>query len=466
MERAGRASSLPRPGIGPASARRLVPVRHRHNGTVVSQRIYQRLIRSGESDNGGLSVEARPHVVANAFRHMGAQALQSMGDQVVNAKTVLPWLLSALGAPGTFVAFLVPLRESGSMLPQAAWSPWVRTRRLRKWVWVAGAAGQALATAALALVAAMASGWIAGTAVLACLAMFALARSLSSIASKDVLARTIPKGQRGQIKGVTTVASAVVALTLGLALRTWGGDSLGSGVLAALLGSAALAWVVAAVIYASMREPSEAITTPDASQPGWVAQSSELWRADAVFRRFVVARGLLLVSALSPPFVVGLGIQKGQAGLASLGLYVIAQGLAGLVGGPVFGRLADRSSRGLMIGASLAASGVVVAFLGLLMVFGADGASWLAPATYLLLAFVHVGARLARKTYVVDIAEGDQRTQYVAVANTIMGVLLLGVGALTAVLAALGSEFALLLLAVLGVAGAVVGKGLPRVARS
>ena len=97
---------------------------------------------------------------------------------------------------------------------------------------------------------------------------------------------------------------------------------------------------------------------------------------------------------------------------------------------------------------------------------GAGGAFWLAPATYLLLAFVHVGARLARKTYVVDIAEGDRRTQYVAVANTIMGVLLLAVGALTAGLAAFGGEFALLLLAVLGVAGAVVGKGLPKVARS
>jgi hypothetical protein len=431
--------------------------------------IYRLLVSNDDAEVEGLSEEARPHVAANGLRQIAAQALQSIGDQVVNAKSVLPWLLTALGAPGAFVAFLVPIRESGSMLPQAAWAPRIRRRRVRKWVWVAGAAGQSVATAGLAVVAATASGWVAGVGVLVALAMFALARSLSSIASKDVLGRTVPKGQRGQIKGVTTVVSGAVGLTLGLALRAWGGDGLGGGVLAILLGAAALAWVAASAVYASIVEPPEdvaaSVAANDPDQPGWAAQAWQLWRADAVFRRFVIARGLLLVSALSPPFVVGLSVQQSNAGLSSLGLFVVAQGVAGLVGGRVFGRLADTSSRRLMISASLAASGVIGAFLGLLLLPGVGESAWLAPGAYLLLALVHVGARLARKTYVVDLAEGDQRTQYVAVANTVMGVLLLAVGALTAALAVLGNEAALLLLAVLGIAGAVVGRGLPEVSK-
>lgn len=426
-----------------------------------SQRLYRFLVRGDEAQYGSLDEEARPHIATNGLRQIAEQALQSVGDQVVNAKTVLPWLLSALGAPGVFVAFLVPIRESGSMLPQAAWAPRVRRRRLRKWVWVAGGAGQAAASAMLALVAATASGWVAGVGVIVALAGFALARSLSSIASKDVLGRTVPQGQRGQIKGVTTVMSGAVALSLGLALRVWGGDGLGGDVLAALLGAAALAWVVAAVIYASIVEPAGEIDSSEASQPGWVGQARQLWRDDAVFRRFVAARGLLLVSALSPPFIVGLGVQRGDQGLSSLGLYVMAQGLAGLAGGPLFGRLADASSRRLMIGASLAASAVVVVFLGLGTLPAARASAWLAPAAYLLLALVHVAARLARKTYVVDIAEGDRRTQYVAVANTLMGILLLAVGAVTAALSLWGNEAALLLLAMLGVVGAVVARGLP-----
>jgi len=430
-----------------------------------SQRIYRLLVHGDDAQWESLAEEARPHIAANGLRQIAEQVLQSVGDQVVNAKTVLPWLLSALGAPGVFVAFLVPIRESGSMLPQAAWAPRVRRRRVRKWVWVAGAAGQAVASAMLALVAATASGWVAGAGVTVALAGFALARSLSSIASKDVLGRTVPKGQRGQMKGVTSVMSGAVALSLGLALRVWGGDGRGGDVLAALLGAAALAWVAAAAIYASIVEPAVEVDSSDAGQPGWAAQARQLWRNDAVFRRFVVARGLLLVSALSPPFVVGLGIQQGDQGLSSLGLFVMAQGIAGLVGGRVFGRLADGSSRRLMIGASLAASGVVVTFLGLRVLPGAGESVWLAPAAYLLLALVHVGARLARKTYVVDIAEGDQRTQYVAVANTLMGFLLLAVGAVTAALSLLGNEAALLLLAALGVVGGLVGRGLPEASR-
>lgn len=426
-----------------------------------AQSVYRFLVRGDDAGGTGLSAQARPHVATNGLRQMAAQTLQSIGDQVVNAKTVLPWLLSALGAPSLFVAFLVPIRESGSMLPQAAWAPRVRRRHVRKTVWVAGAAGQASAAAGLAIVAATASGSVAGFGVLAALAVFALARSLSSIASKDVLGRTVPKGQRGQITGVTTVASGAVALTLGLALRVWGGDGLGGPVLAALLGAASVAWVAAAVVYASIHEP-EAEGEPDDGDPrGWAAQAWQLWRADAVFRRFVIARALLLASALSPPFVVGLGIREGNLGLSSLGLFVMAQGVAGLVAGRLFGRLADASSRRLMIGASLAASTVIVAFLLLLSVPAVGTSAWLAPVTYLLLALVHVGARLARKTYVVDIAEGDRRTQYVAVANTIMGVLLLAVGALTAALAVLGNEAALVLLAGLGVTGAFVGRGLP-----
>lgn len=427
---------------------------------MASKRIFRKLVSEDEADLASIGQEARPHIARNALRHIGAQTLQSIGDQVVNAKTVLPWLVSALGAPSAFVAFLVPIRESGSMLPQAAWAPRVRRRTVRKWVWVAGAAGQAVATAGLALVAATAEGAVAGVGVLVALAVFALSRSLSSIASKDVLGRTVPKGERGQITGVTTVASAAVALSLGLALRVWGGDDVGAGVLAVLLGAAAAAWVAAAVVFSTIREPAGEAEEADDDGPGWVKQSVELWRADKLFRTFVIARALLLVSALSPPFVVTLGAQQGS-GLSSLGLFVIAQGIAGLVGGRVFGKLADRSSRRVMIWAAVAASAVIIVFVALLQVPGLAETAWLGATAYLLLAVVHVGTRLARKTYVVDIAEGDRRTQYVAVANTLMGVLLLALGAVTAGLAVIGAQFALLLLAALGVAGAFVGRRLP-----
>ena len=85
------------------------------------------------------------------------------------------------------------------------------------------------------------------------------------------------------------------------------------------------------------------------------------------------------------------------------------------------------------------------------------------PAVYLLLALTHTGVRVARKTYVVDMAGGDRRTEYVAVANTAMGALLLGAGAVSSALALLGAEAALVFLALLGVAGVVTARTVPEV---
>lgn len=77
-----------------------------------------------------------------------------------------------------------------------------------------------------------------------------------------------------------------------------------------------------------------------------------------------------------------------------------------------------------------------------------------------------MAACLGRKTYVTDMAEGDQRTTYVASANTAMGVLLLAVGGLTTGLATLGPPVALGALAAIGAAGAVSGRSLPEVSAS
>src|SRR5690606_40459621 len=120
--------------------------------------------------------------------------------------------------------------------------------------WGGGGASLASASAAMELFAAMLSGVAAGAAILVALAAFALGRSLSSIASKDVMARTIPKGQRGQINGISTVISGVAAVTLGLGIRLLGGERMSDTALAVMLGGAALTWVLACLVYAGVKE--------------------------------------------------------------------------------------------------------------------------------------------------------------------------------------------------------------------
>lgn len=408
-----------------------------------------------------LPVEVAQEVPGNAARQVVALACQKAGDLVVDPRTVLTWVMSSVGAPAAVVGLLVPVRESGSLLPQAAISGFVRRRRIRKWLWVAGAAGQAVSVLAMAILAATTSGALAGWGILGALAGFALARSLSSLTSKDVLGRTMPKGTRGQVTGTATVASGAVAITLGAALRAFGGDDAQVGTLAVILGAGALAWVLAGGIFATITEQAGEVEVPDDDR----GSALTLLRTDRDFRRFVIVRTLLLVSALSPPFVVALATEVGGAGLAGLGPFLISSGLASLLGGRFWGNLADRSSRLTM---GLAAGGATLVIVGLLLALRVEAlreATLLYPAAYLLLAIAHTGVRVGRKTYVVDLAEGNQRTDYVAVSNSAMGVLLLVTGALTSAVAVLGIEVALAVLAGLGLLGAVASRTLPHVSQ-
>jgi hypothetical protein len=424
------------------------------------ERVFARLVDDDEDHGyGDLPDEIRDEVPGNAGRQVLAQSLQKVGDLIVDPKTVLSWLMAAVGAPAGFVGLLVPIRESGSMLPQASLVPLVRRMEVRKWLWVTGGVVQALAVVAMALATASLAGVAAGVAILAALGVLAIARSLSSIASKDVLGRTVPKGARGRVNGWATIGGGIAAITVGLGMRSLGGQQTPPSVFAWLLLGGAAAWLVAAVVYARIVEAPGANRGVKARAAGGVLA---LLREDVTFRRFVTARALLLVSALSPPFVVVLATRSGsETGLQGLGPFVLSSGIAALIGGQVWGRMADRSSRRVMMISCGAASTVVVAFLALQRVETVAELEWLYAATYLLLALAHHGSRIGRKTYVVDIAEGDRRTEYVAVSNTAMGVLLLVAGAISAAVATVGIEAALLLLAVLGYAGVLAGRSLP-----
>jgi hypothetical protein len=169
------------------------------------------------------------------------------------------------------------------------------------------------------------------------------------------------------------------------------------------------------------------------------------------------------VSALSPPFVVALATEHGGAGLSGLGAFVVSSGVASLTAGRFWGRASDRSSRTTMMWAAGLSSAIIVGFVLALRVDPLAEFTLLYPATYLLLAIAHTGSRIGRKTYVVDLAEGNRRTDYVAVSNSAMGVILLATGAVTAGVATFGAVPALLVLAALGAAGVAVAASLPEV---
>ncbi len=192
-------------------------------------------------------------------------------------------------------------------------------------------------------------------------------------------------------------------------------------------------------------------------------QRLSIMRDDKPFRRFVITRSLLLCSALSAPYYVVLGQKNIGTAASLLGLFMLASGAASLFSAPIWGRFADVSSRQVMIIAALMTSALGLAVY-LLQTLHSDwlAVSWVLPALYFMLSIAHQGVRIGRKTYVVDLAEGNKRTDYVAVSNTLIGLILLLMGFLGALGAVLDVSEIILLLSVLGAIGAAMAMTLPQ----
>ncbi len=396
-----------------------------------------------------------------ARRFIWANGLQNIGDQIVAPKTVLPWLFNAAGVPALFTSLLVPIREAGSMLPQAALSPWVTSQRSRKRVWLIGSWGQAIAAALIALAAWLFDAWPLGLITLTLLAVSAVFRSLCSIAGKDVQGRTIDKGRRGQITGRATALAGAFTLAIGAGLTLLPAE-LSRWTLGALLATGALTWVGAAFIFAGIQEP-EAEPAPDATERGF-RDTLQLVRSDRQLQRFLLVRSLMLVTALSTPFIITLASEQ-HAQLSGLGAFIIASGGASLLGGRVSGWWSDRSSKSTMAWAAGTASTVLVLLVLSARFAPASVNAWVMPLGFFIVNLAHTAVRVSRKTYLVDMAEGDRRTLITGVANTVMGVVLLIVGGLSSLVSLLGTQATLVFLAVIGYAGVVGAASLDDVSK-
>lgn len=392
-----------------------------------------------------------------AWRLIAAQTLSKLGDRAVDAKTVLPTLLSGAGAPVWMSGLLVPLRESGSLLLQALVAPWVRRQPADR-VWRLGALGQGSCAIGMAAAALTIEGAQLGGAVLLLLAVFALCRSLNSLSSKLILAEVAERDQRGSVSGTAAMIGGVLTLlAAGIGALTGAGlDSL--QLIAPLLFGAGLLWWASAPVVPAAGRESDANAGDDEPIGAWA-----LLRSDAVLRRFVIARGMLLGSALAGPYLLLLARQHDALDGGQLSTFVLAGAAASVIGGWVWGWFANRSSRSV-IGVAGASAALLVIALGLWLWLGgglAHKAHWLLPLAFLLLSLAHEGIRIGRKTYIVNIAPDGRRSGYVATSNAAIGAVLLLVGAASALLAPLSIPASLAGLGALALAGAWLGIELP-----
>lgn len=398
------------------------------------------------------------HLPRNFFLHIVALSATKTGDHLASAKLVLVWLLGTVGAPAFMAGLTVPIRESLALIPQLFVAALIRRQAIRKWFWVWGSVGQGLCVGAMGAVALTLRGASAGWLILGLLVVFSLSRGVCSVAIKDVQGKTVSKFSRGKASGYASSIAGGAAMAIGASGLLAGDHSL--GFLAALVIGAGGLWLAAAISYAGVIEEPGA-TEGGANAGAEAIRQLRLLRDDPQFRLFVLTRTLFLSTAFAAPFLVVMTRQATDAEFSALGGMLMAVGLANLIGGTVWGRMADRSSRQVLMAAG------ALAGLSCLLAFVAQQAGWHTSWSYVALFFslslAHSGVRLGRSTYLIDMATQATRAAYTAVSNTVIGVLLLLGGSLSALEPVIGADGLVLLFGVGALLAAATATRLPEV---
>lgn len=380
--------------------------------------MYRTLIRALAPRDEGAPAYGE-HQPRNFVLGIAALVLSKLADALADAKVVLPSLLSAAGAPGAVIGALVPVREAGSLPPQIPVAARVARTRLRKRVWSAAAAVQGLGALGLAACALTLSGTAAGIGALACLAVMATARSAASVSHKDALARTVAKTRRGTVSGVAGTLGAAGGVAFGAALATGLLPST-AAVVGGAVALAGLLWLGAAAVFLGLRE-----TPPDRDDDAPPPALGLAPLRDAQLRRFVATRALLTATALAPPHLVMQSwLERGDA-LGGVEPLVPASAAASVLSSYARGRLSDRSSRRTPALSAGLGAGTLAACAAAGAATGGLGGLWGAAAAMFALQLAYAGVRLARKTHLTDMAPDESRAGWTAVADTLIGAVLL-----------------------------------------
>ena len=427
----------------------------------LAERVYD--VVAGEEDERSCDAipdEACREVPGNFVLNALNGASTKLAEQLASPGLVLPWLLGAVGAPAAFVGFLVPVRRAGSLLPQLSIAGRIRAYEHRKWFWVLAGMVQAVALVLMIPAILLLPPLGAGLAVLVLLAVFSLASGLGSVAFKDVLAKTIPKGRRGRLLGVRATVGGLLAMGAAVLLRGYVAEEGSLAPYVILLATAAGLWVLGSLFFSAIREQPGAT---DGGRNGFEEARAGLsfLREQPAFGRFVLARAFLLAAQLAAPFYALRAQETTGVEAGNLAIFIMASSLAAVLSSPFWGRFSDASSRRVMV-----AGGIWTAVtVGLALVADVlPESSWslaLFALVFFSSGFAVAGVRLGRKTYLVDAAPERERPLMVAVANTLVGIMYAVGGGLGLMADWLGVAVVLWTLGAMAVLGTMLAWRLP-----
>jgi len=380
----------------------------------------------------GLQPEARKHLRRNFALGVANGAIFSFGDALQDINLVLSVFVNRLSGSNLLVGLLLPIRLGGWALPQLLFSCRVQAAPRKLPYYRLAAAVRLAAEMGLAV-----AVFLVGNKSLLLAVMFllilgqTLSGGLSGLAFADVVAKTIPSRMRGSFLAWRGFIGGILALLGALVVRYFLDERRGLAFptnYAVLFVLATVALAGSFTSFASVKEPREDNVQARAGVMEQLGRAAALARAHRDFRTFLVSRALLMVAEIASPFYIlyaklMLGLPDSIAGT-----YLTVSTVANILSTYLWGRLSDRTGNRTLLRLVCA-----ISCLPPLLALGAwpairtmSGAGWLPPAFFGLI-FALIGASrtgifIGGLNFLLDLAPADDRSIYVGLTNTVVGV--------------------------------------------
>ncbi len=285
------------------------------------------------------------------------------------------------------------------------------------------------------------AGWLIAVLV-AFLIGYPLVWGVAGLVFYEIVGKTIPPRQRGQVFSWRLIGSGLLALVGGWFVNQAlaAEDALGfPRNFALIFATASVMTVVGLLSMHAVREPE---AQPSPPQPGLRAQWSEIvtiWRGDGLFRHYVLARIALLLAVGTSPLIIVYARQRFELPLSAAGVFLVVDTVTGLLAvaasGWVSTRLGNKPLAQVAAGLGVAVFGLVA--LAEVLNLTAELAYPYFLVVFVLLALLNAASAVGFLALSLNIPPEGARPLYIGLANTLFGVtsyLSIGQGALVVIL--------------------------------
>lgn len=342
------------------------------------------------------------------------QVLTKLVDLLISPKTTLPWMLTVISGPMWVISILVPIREAGALLPQWHLKQHVlQDDPRRDTYWRSGLVIQCVAILSLAPCFYFLKGvWLA-IGMISLIAILSFGRALTSLTSKDIQGQLIAKGERGKFTGLLSTIAGLFSLLSALIL-IFPSDTYDVATVYGLI-AVSCGLLLVAILASSNIQVALSVPPKNPKQ----LSITNLLSTEKKLRLLVIQRALLLQSALMAPYFTVFLLDNSEI---EIGWLLMVSALSSLFSSYIWGIFADKDN---IFVSRIATLLCILSGAGIMLL---EFNVWRVLGLFLLLQVAHSGIRIHRKSYILDITNENNRTAYVAIANTLTGLALLGFG--------------------------------------